>query len=60
MEQVRSNPLNNSTTLPVRMTDSRWPATEGWRKMSNNVNGVEIHFVFNEILYLFDDFKFKG
>mgnify|MGYP000384053596 FL=1 len=26
------------------MTDSRWPASEGWIKMGNNANGVEIYF----------------
>ena len=60
MEQVRADPLSNSTTIPIKMTDPRWPSTEGWVKKANNVNGVEIHFVYNEILYLFDDFKFKG
>ena len=33
--------------------------SEGWVKMSNNVNGVEIHFVYNKITGAFDDFKFK-
>lgn len=41
------------------MSDSRWLASEGWVKMSNNVNGVEIHFVYNKITGAFDDFKFK-
>ena len=44
---------------PVIMSDSRWLASEGWVKMSNNVNGVEIHFVYNKITGAFDDFKFK-
>ncbi|MDF2610149.1 MAG: hypothetical protein K0R92_1623 [Lachnospiraceae bacterium] len=25
------------------MTDIRWPASQGWIKMSKNVNGVEMH-----------------
>lgn len=41
------------------MSDSRWLASEGWVKMSNNVNGVEIHFVHNKVTGVFDDFKFK-
>lgn len=65
MHQVRSNPLNGARDLsqldrnPIIMTDSRWPASKGWVKMSNNVNGIEIHFVYNKITGAFDDFKFK-
>jgi hypothetical protein len=59
MEQVQADPLNGAKRLPVTMTDPRWPAKEGWRKMASNVNGVEIHFVYNILLDLADDFKFK-
>ena len=65
MHQVKSNPLNGSKNLsqlankPIITNDQRWPASEGWVKMSNNVNGVEIHFVYNILMGLFDDFKFK-
>lgn len=30
-----------------------------WVKKIKNVNGIEIHFVYNTITGLFDDFKFK-
>lgn len=60
MDQVRANPLEGAMQLPIRMTDPRWPEAEGWVKMANNVNGVEIHFVYNNILQVVDDFKFKG
>ena len=49
MHQVMSNPLEGAVDMsqlknhPVIMSDSRWLASEGWVKMSNNVNGVEIH-----------------
>ena len=65
MHQVMSNPLDGAVDLsqlaknPVIMTDPRWPASEGWVKMSNNANGMEIHFVYNKITGAFDDFKFK-
>lgn len=39
-----SNPAAG-TRLPFEMTDPRWPAADGWVKMSQNVNGVEIHYV---------------
>ena len=41
------------------MNDSRWMASDGWVKMSNNVDGIEIHFVYNVNTGEFDDFKFK-
>ena len=65
MHQVMSNPLEGAVDMsqlknhPVTMSDSRWLASEGWVKMSNNVKGVEIHFVYNKITGVFDDFKFK-
>ena len=65
MHQVMSNPLEGAVDMsqlknhPVIMSDSRWLASEGWVKMSNNVNGIEIHFVYNKITGAFDDFKFK-
>lgn len=63
MHQVMPNPLEGAVDMsqlknhPVIMSDSRWLASEGWVKMSNNVNGVEIHFVYNKITGAFDDFK---
>lgn len=45
--------------LPIKMTDPRWPASDGWVKMSQNVNGVEIHYVLNTRTGEVDDFKFK-
>jgi filamentous hemagglutinin len=59
MKQVYSNPLQGAKQLNVTMSDSRWSAKDGWVKMSQNVNGTEIHFVYNTITKAFDDFKFK-
>ncbi len=58
MQQVMSN-HTAGRQLPVPMTDPRWPASDGWVKMSQNVNGVEIHYVYNRISGTVDDFKFK-
>ncbi|MFC6933770.1 hypothetical protein ACFQHO_27745 [Actinomadura yumaensis] len=43
----------------ITMTDARWPAKEGWVKMRQNVNGVEVHYVRNTRTGEVDDFKFK-
>ena len=63
MHQVRSNPLSGATTVPVNMSDSRWPASAGWVKKQTVVNSSNgktiVHFNYNENNGLFDDFKFK-
>lgn len=58
MEQAVSNPAAGRR-LPIPMTDPRWPAAEGWVKMSQNVRGVEIHYVMNVNTGAIADFKFK-
>jgi hypothetical protein len=57
MEQARSNP-EVGKELHIKMKDPRWPGSEGWVKMSQNVNGVEIHYVRNKITGEVADFKF--
>ncbi len=51
--------------LPIALTDSRWPATEGWQKMqtifkTSDNHSVVIHYVRNKITGKVDDFKFKN
>ncbi|WP_434572508.1 filamentous hemagglutinin N-terminal domain-containing protein [Pseudomonas sp. Z3-8] len=58
MEQAISNPAAGRP-LPVPMTDARWPATDGWVKTAQNINGIEIHYVRNSVTGAIDDFKFK-
>jgi hypothetical protein len=58
LEQAISNPTAGRQ-LPVPMTDKRWPAADGWVKMSQNINGIEIHYVRNTKTGAVDDFKFK-
>jgi len=64
MDQVKSNPLEGAEPLRIEMTDSRWPGSEGWVKMQNIIKlsdgtKINIHFVYNAVLNLVDDFKFK-
>lgn len=58
MDQAISNP-GAGRQLPVPMTDPRWPKSDGWVKMSQNINGVEVHYVHNTKTGQVDDFKFK-
>ena len=58
MEEAMSNP-GAGTRVPITMNDPRWPASAGWEKMQQNVNGNIIHYVMNAITGAVDDFKFK-
>lgn len=64
MKQVMSDPLYNATDLSkfFEIKDPRWLASEDWIKMQNVVyfhdEKVVIHFVYNTIFGVFDDFKF--
>ncbi len=68
MKEVMSNPLEKAIDLskiskPILLKDKRWPCSEGWVKMQRVVIGSNgekaiIHFVYNDALKLFDDFKF--
>jgi hypothetical protein len=58
MEEVMSNPQGMEITN-IKLNDPRWSAEQGWVKMRQNVNGIEIHWVENKITGAVDDFKFK-
>ncbi|WP_309228132.1 RHS repeat domain-containing protein [Streptomyces lunaelactis] len=45
--------------LPLTMKDPRWRAEDGWVKMEQTVNGVEVHYTYNTRTGASDDFKFK-
>ena len=64
MEQVRSNPSAGVQLTKITLNDPRWPSSEGWVKMQQIVptskGDVNIHYVYNPILGIFDDFKFKS
>jgi filamentous hemagglutinin len=43
MESAMSNPAAGIQIRGVTMSDPRWMARDGWVKMTQNVNGIEIH-----------------
>jgi hypothetical protein len=60
MEQATSNPTaGDPVFVKGGMQDSRWQASDGWVKMRQTVNGVEIHYVRNTRTGEVADFKFK-
>ena len=63
MAQVKSNPLAGEPITRITLNDPRWPASEGWIKMqqivSTSYGNINIHYVYNQTLKIFDDFKFK-
>lgn len=61
MEDAMSNP-DRGKIVPLKkgMTDPRWPGDEGWVKMSQHINGVEVHYVRNANTGMIDDFKFPN
>ncbi|MCJ1715125.1 RHS repeat-associated core domain-containing protein [Curtobacterium sp. VKM Ac-2922] len=58
MEQAQSDPMAGKL-LRLKMTDPRWHSDSGWDKYSQNVNGIEVHYVVNRFTGDVDDFKFK-
>jgi filamentous hemagglutinin len=46
------------TSIRFTLNDSRWPSAEGWIKKQQINNGIEIHYVYNNITKQIDDFKF--
>jgi len=58
MQQAKSNPAAGQQ-VPLKMNDPRWPDSQGWVKMRQNVNGVEVHYNLNTKTGEVADFKFK-
>ncbi|GHU37740.1 hypothetical protein FACS1894192_07410 [Bacilli bacterium] len=59
MKEVVSNLEKGKTILTDKMNDPRWLYTDGWVKKAQNVNGTEIHYLYNTKTGQYDDFKFK-
>jgi filamentous hemagglutinin len=57
LKQVMSGPAAG-TEIRISMKDPLWPASDGWVKMTQNVNGVRIHYVLNTLTGAVDDFTF--
>ncbi len=58
MEEVIRNPTAGRE-LVGKNTDPRWPSSEGWKKYSQNINGVEVHYNYNPLTGAIDDVKIK-
>lgn len=58
MTAVRADPAG-APIARVVMSDARSPAADGWVKMQQIENGVNIHYVRNTVTGAIDDFKFK-
>lgn len=56
MNETMSGPKGKK--LKIKITDKRWNE-EGWHKYAQTVNDIEIHYLYNERLNLYDDFHFK-
>lgn len=63
MEQVKSKPSAGIQLTRITLNDPRWPSSEGWIKMQQIVptsqGNINIHYVYNQNLKIFDDFKFN-
>ncbi|MYQ47955.1 hypothetical protein GTW40_23380, partial [Streptomyces sp. SID4985] len=58
MDLVKEYP-EYGNELPTVMKDPRWPASDGWVKMEQTVDDVEIHYVWNKQTRQAEDFKYK-
>ena len=64
VEQAMSNP-GAGTQLPLKMTDPRWPASDGWVKMQQVIQSggregpINVHYLMNKATGAIDDFKGK-
>jgi hypothetical protein len=45
--------------VKVPQTDPRWPADKGWQKMTQTIDGVEIHYQYQTTSGAVDDLKVK-
>ena len=61
MEEVvsKASDVDFGKILPSKLKDSRWHSDDGWVKVQQKVNDINIHFVRNTKTGQVDDFKFK-
>ena len=64
MHQVRSDPLEGATELPIKLNDTRWKSSDGWVEMQSVVktadgNKITIHYVYTKVTGPFDEFTCK-
>lgn len=62
LKKVMLNPYEGEP-ISLHMNDPRWSAEEGWVKMGQVIKfhnqTVEVHYLYNTVLDVFDDFKLK-
>ena len=56
MQEAISNPSAGKQGV---LNDKRWNSMDGWVKMFQNINGYEVHYVYNPITGEVDDVKIK-
>lgn len=60
IEQAMSRPAAGQV-LPIKMTDPRWPASDGWVKMQQMIRPggepINVHYIQNTATGAVDDFK---
>ena len=60
VEQAMGSPTAG-TVVPLKMTDPRWPAADGWNKMQQVVkpggDPINVHYLHNTVTGAIDDFK---
>ncbi|GAB6166135.1 hypothetical protein JCM19992_21350 [Thermostilla marina] len=61
IEQALANPKAGKIIGSIEMTDPRWPASEGWVKMTQFIKPggepIEVHYLYNTITGAVDDAK---
>ena len=57
LDEVISNPAAGRTVIATIGDTNRWPE-DGWAKKARNVEGKEIHYLFDERTGAIDDVKF--
>jgi hypothetical protein len=59
LQEVRANPEGGTELWRVPQTDARWPREDGWIKMEQTVDDVDIHYQYQQGTGAVDDLKVK-
>jgi Pretoxin HINT domain len=59
LQEVRDNPGVGQRLGKVPQTDPRWPAEQGWEKMEQRIDDVDIHYQYQRTTGAVDDLKVK-